>query len=462
MKGSIDGDEKTLAPTAAFKNESTTRHCHEGSDSFIPTSNSSDFNMSSSSRYNIVQPGNDDDDDDYDDTDFPQTDYSNAPPFSPRPLSSPSINNTCDDDNDENDIDSSNNIFDNSNIIHTNITHDTYVRIRAVVLFSLTTILLFADQNLMSPNLTAMAHDFGFTDLQRDTKLGGDIALAFFVVGAPAAYVVGILADSSRFQRVRLFAAVVGLGEGACALTFFTSSYWQLYFCRAITGFSMGGALPLIYSILGDMYPAEQRHFVSSLVGIGTGMGIALGQGIAGFLGPIYGWRLPFLVISIPALLCAAAVLFTVDEPERGCMEQAVRDKPQVCEDVAEESSPPQRDDDKACETSPGPSSVELAPLDVDDVPLLLTRRRSSHSVETSQTDLTQVAGDVILTVDDVDDDDDAGDKHCGDTFCRLIRSPTVVLALIQGAPGCVPWGVANTYLNDFLSENRHMSIQKR
>jgi hypothetical protein len=51
----------------------------------------------------------------------------------------------------------------------------------AVALFSACTILLFADQNLMSPNLTAIATDFGFSNEERDQKLGGQIALAFFV-----------------------------------------------------------------------------------------------------------------------------------------------------------------------------------------------------------------------------------------------------------------------------------------
>ena len=82
----------------------------------------------------------------------------------------------------------------------------------AIKLFSLTTILLFADQNLMSPNLTAMAEEYGFDDEERDTKLGGHIALAFWMLGAPAAIVVGILAD--QYNRSRLFAWTVGIGEG--------------------------------------------------------------------------------------------------------------------------------------------------------------------------------------------------------------------------------------------------------
>ena len=47
---------------------------------------------------------------------------------------------------------------------------------------------------------------------------------------------------------------------------------------RALTGISVGGALPLIFSLLSDMFGSEHRQLVSALVGGGMGFGIALGQ----------------------------------------------------------------------------------------------------------------------------------------------------------------------------------------
>ena len=38
---------------------------------------------------------------------------------------------------------------------------------------------LFADQNLMGPNLSQIADDFGFNKIERDFKLGGEISLVF-------------------------------------------------------------------------------------------------------------------------------------------------------------------------------------------------------------------------------------------------------------------------------------------
>ena len=139
----------------------------------------------------------------------------------------------------------------------------------AVFVYALTTVLLFADQNLLAPNLSAVAHEFGFTDDERDRKLGGDIALAFFIVGAPASFIVGCLADT--IPRAPLFAVTVCIGEGACMATYWTTTYAQLFVTRALTGFSVGGALPLISSVLGDLFESHERPAAMAVVGMGTG-----------------------------------------------------------------------------------------------------------------------------------------------------------------------------------------------
>lgn len=42
----------------------------------------------------------------------------------------------------------------------------------------------------MPTQLSAAAEDFGFTEEEKDTYLGGYVMAAFFLVGAPAALVV--------------------------------------------------------------------------------------------------------------------------------------------------------------------------------------------------------------------------------------------------------------------------------
>lgn len=84
-------------------------------------------------------------------------------------------------------------------------------RLYMVALFTLTAALLYADQNLMAPNLTDIAADFKFDDEQRDRMLGGYIAAAMYLVGAPAALLFGWLSD--RVNRKHLLFAAVVLGR---------------------------------------------------------------------------------------------------------------------------------------------------------------------------------------------------------------------------------------------------------
>jgi MFS family permease len=343
-------------------------------------------------------------------------------------------------------------------------------RRRAVVLFSLCTVLLFADQNLMSPNLTAIANDFGLNPEERDRQLGGDISLAFFLLGAPASFLVGCLADQA--DRSALFAWTVGIGESACLATYFVKTYRQLYICRAVTGFSVGGALPLIYSILGDLFAAQDRHVVSAVVSFGMGAGISVGQAIAGFLGPTFGWRLPFLVVAVPALLVALAVFIFVEDPERGAMEQV----------VLEQHQHPQEDDDaQQLQQREGGDWVPLVPITGKSARALSSSssssERSSASASSFPNDkpqqVPQTPAPTLQREEQLIDSyfDDMCSEHYGSfysqrcsvhvrTMLKLLSTPTVLLAVVQGAPGCIPWGVLNVFLNDYLSEDRGFSVE--
>lgn len=176
--------------------------------------------------------------------------------------------------------------------------------------------LLYADQNLMAPNLTAIARDFGFSDEERDQKLGGEIALGFFILGAPIALGAGYLADLTT--RKIVFVIVVFLGEIPALCTLFVTEYWQLFVLRCLTGIAIGGGPPLVMSMLGDMFNASTRVSVMSyFVALGA-LGVALGQLVSGMVGPTFGWRVPFAIIAIPSCILNVLVLFTVAEPKRG------------------------------------------------------------------------------------------------------------------------------------------------
>jgi len=71
------------------------------------------------------------------------------------------------------------------------------------------------------------------------------------------------------------------------------------------------GAIPVIYSVLGDLFPSKQRVAIAAIVTTGTGIGTGLGQVLAGFTAS---WRTPFILVSIPGLLCSFFMLFIEDQ----------------------------------------------------------------------------------------------------------------------------------------------------
>lgn len=116
---------------------------------------------------------------------------------------------------------------------------------------------------------------------QRDRKLGGEIAVGFFILGGPAALLIGYFADN--WNRCILFGIVIILGEVSCFCVYYVTTFLQLFVCRVLTGISIGGASPIIFSLISDLYSASSRVYVATLIGVAMSAGVGIGQ-----LGHIY------------------------------------------------------------------------------------------------------------------------------------------------------------------------------
>jgi MFS family permease len=53
---------------------------------------------------------------------------------------------------------------------------------------------------------------------------------------------------------------------------------WQFFVLRMLTGVAVGGCFPLVFSLLGDLFPVSQRSAMAALVQIAVGAGIGGGQ----------------------------------------------------------------------------------------------------------------------------------------------------------------------------------------
>jgi len=79
------------------------------------------------------------------------------------------------------------------------------------ILLSVAVIFLFADQNLLAPNLSMIADEFHFNNQEKDEKLGANIAVGFFIIGGPIALLAGYYADI--VNRCILFGLILTLGS---------------------------------------------------------------------------------------------------------------------------------------------------------------------------------------------------------------------------------------------------------
>ena len=280
---------------------------------------------------------------------------------------------------------------------------------------------VYADSNLIAPNLTQMAREFKFDNQRRDEKLGGEIAFAFFLLGVPACVLIGILAD--KYSRVKLFAFAIFLGQGPNLFISVVKTYEQLLAIRALTGIAVGGALPLVFSLIGDLFPAHRRSHVSALVGVCMSFGVGMGQGIAGYVGSEYGWRTPFVVVAVPGVIVGFLFLASVKEPKRGIM------------DGNSYSS----DDLVGVAASAGGGT-----------------HSSSHGTisgggdgDGGQNNKEASAWEQIKT----------GAQTSWISIKWVLAVPTNKFALLQGIPGCVPWSVINAFMNDYLATNKGLSV---
>lgn len=154
-----------------------------------------------------------------------------------------------------------------------------------------------------------------------------------------------------------------------------------------------------------------------------------MGQAIAGYIGPSYGWRLPFLIVSVPSFFVGVASFF-LPEPDRGSQEEAVLD---IVQNEEEQSTSGQekvlekQDEEGICSMSPS------AQID--------------NRYQVAQRSLP-----VYMCVIE---------KPTLKTTCEMLKTPTLILLLLQGAPSVVPFGIASVFLNDFLAQEKGLTTEQ-
>jgi MFS family permease len=191
-----------------------------------------------------------------------------------------------------------------------------------LVLLILISVFLYADQNVVNPVIQELQQEYG---VPKD-KIG-IIGSAFLLLGALVSLIWGYYTD--KVSRKNLLVFTVLLGEIPCFLCgfrLFTQTYEQFLFLRILTGIGVGGIFPLTYSLVADYFKAEHRVTAVAWVGVAWAVGQVMGQAIAGFLVEDYGWRLPFILVSVPNYVLVPLFFAFAREPKRGATEEQLEE----------------------------------------------------------------------------------------------------------------------------------------
>ena len=95
---------------------------------------------------------------------------------------------------------------------------------------------------------------------QRRSQPGEDRAACTVTLRSPTAACVAHVCVCIKRQ---LSKSVKGdcctvAGEAPCIATYWVTRYWQLLLLRLLTGLSLGGILPLVLSLLGDLFSVRR------------------------------------------------------------------------------------------------------------------------------------------------------------------------------------------------------------
>jgi MFS transporter, putative metabolite:H+ symporter len=123
----------------------------------------------------------------------------------------------------------------------------------------------------------------------------------------------GILADRMGRRGSILLASLIFVSTGICGCM--PAFKWNVLMCFFM-GVSAGGMLPIVFALLAEMVPSRHRGWLSVLVGgLGSAGGYLAASGAAGWLEPLYSWRILWLLNIPTGLLVILLSRFIPESP---------------------------------------------------------------------------------------------------------------------------------------------------
>jgi len=190
----------------------------------------------------------------------------------------------------------------------------------ALAVLTISVALLHAEQNLIPPILLVLREQGMIVGGERWELYAGLLGTIPLALGVLSSLIWGYLADI--WDRRKLFVLCMLIGSIPGFLTAFARDYNELLLARTLTGVGVYGSYVIIFPLVADMVPLRWRGLGFGLVMTASGIGILGGMILAGLYARV-DWRLPFIIVSLPAivsgllfLLVSRGVKLGMGEPE--------------------------------------------------------------------------------------------------------------------------------------------------
>lgn len=180
----------------------------------------------------------------------------------------------------------------------------------------------FIDRQLLTLLVDPIRASLQISDFQLSLLHGFAFAMFYTVMGVP----IGRLVDRQR--RMTVIAIGIAVWSIMTALCGAAKTFAHLFLCRIGVGVGEAALSPGAYSILSDIFPPKDLPRALSLyngaANFGAGGAIMAGGTMVALMppltvplvGPLEPWQAVFVVVGLPGLLLATAIL-SLKEPAR-------------------------------------------------------------------------------------------------------------------------------------------------
>lgn len=149
------------------------------------------------------------------------------------------------------------------------------------------------------------------------------VTTAYMLTSTTVVPIAGKFADV--YGRRTIYIAGLLIFMGGSALCGTSTTMLQLIIYRALQGIGGGIMMPLAMTIVGDVFPPEERGKWQGLMGALFGLSSAVGPTIGGWIVDLYSWNWVFY-INLPIGILATVTIFLGLRGEKRLTDKAVID----------------------------------------------------------------------------------------------------------------------------------------